>query len=102
MQISVGEKPSHLPKKSVQKFVDFFAGGIERRFKDSGLAFNRIWTRRTAELGMPHKPTGRMAGKVKLRHDANAAVTCVGDDLSHLILGVEVTIRAKLVEAREL
>ena len=57
---------------------------------------------RTAELGMPNEPTGSVAGQVKLRDDANATVTCVGNDLSHLILCVEMAIGAKLVKAREL
>ena len=39
-----------------------------------------------------------MPGNIKFRHDPNAAVTSIGDDLAHLVLRVEETIGAKCVE----
>src|ERR1051325_1161659 len=79
MQVLVREERGHLAEKSVEKLVDLFARRIESGLEDSRTAFDRVWTRRAAELRVADKPARAVAGYVKLRHHANAAVARVGD-----------------------
>src|SRR5206468_4766929 len=89
VQVSVREKIGHFAEKSIQKFVSLLARRIERRLKDSSAPFDLVRSRGTAEFGMANQPTGAVAGDVELRHDANAAIARVGNNLAHLILRIE-------------
>ncbi len=51
---------------------------------------------------MAYQPARAVTGNIKLRHDANAAIASVSDDLSHLFLRVVVAVGAKLMQFRKL
>src|SRR5205814_10577128 len=79
----------------VKKLVGLLARRIQCRLKNSGAAFNRVRPWSAAHFRITNQPTRAMTGNIKLGHDANAAVASISDDLTHLILCVEETIRTE-------
>ena len=102
MQVLIRKERGHLTKKCFEKLVDFFARRIESRLKNSRTAFDRVWTRSTAEFGMTDQPTRAMTGNIKLRNDTNATIASVSDDFFYLFLRVVVTIGTHLMKLRKL
>ena len=51
---------------------------------------------------MGHQPARAVSRNIKLRHNANAAIASVSDDLSDLILRVIVAVRSKLMQLGKL
>src|SRR6185295_11583401 len=94
MHVSVREQRRHLTQKAVKEFVRLVTGGVECRLKDTYAALDLVWTRCAAQLGMSNQPTCCVTGDVKLRHHANAAIGCIGNDLAHLILSVVNPVRS--------
>src|SRR3984893_11364102 len=92
VDIRVREKRRHLTKTRIENIVNLLARGIERRLKNSRSAFNRVGTRRTAQLRVTDQPTGAVTGYVKLRNDPDAALAGVINDLPYLFLAVVETI----------
>src|SRR6185369_8634223 len=102
VQVVVREERGHLAQKRFEKLVDFFARRIEGGLEDSRATLDRVWTRRAAELGITDEPARAVTRYVKLRHNANAAIACVRDDVFHLFLRVVVAVRSELVQLRKL
>ncbi len=92
VHIGVRKKRGHLAQKTIKKFVGLLAGRIESRLKNSRASFNLVRAGSAAHLRITNQPARAVAGNIKLRHYANAAVTSVSDNLAHLVLGVEKTI----------
>src|SRR5215203_5590237 len=90
VQVIIGKERGHLAQECFEKLVDVLACRIECRLKDSRPAFDRVWTRSTAKLGMANQPACAVTGNVKLGHDTYAAVASVRNDFLHLFLCVEV------------
>src|SRR5438552_12404714 len=101
VDICVRKKRRHLTKKLIEKLVNLLARGIERRLKNSHATFNRVRTRRTAQLGITNQPTGAMTGYVKLGNDTDGALAGVTDKLPYLVLAVIESIRSHLMKLRK-
>src|SRR5882762_1738751 len=101
VDICVREKRRHLTKKRIEKLVNLFARGIERRLKNSRAAFNCVGTGCTAELRVTDQPAGAVTGYVKLRNDTDAALASVINELPYLFLAVVETIRSHLMKLGE-
>src|SRR6266849_3678955 len=101
MPVFVGEKSGHLADKFVDEPIGLFPGGIERNAITTKVMFEHIRARRAGKLRIANKPGVSVSGHIEFRHDTNASVTRVGDDLSNLRLRVVKTIRSQLVQKWE-
>ena len=101
VEIGVGEERGHLAEELVEERVDALVGGIEGRFGDAEPALDGVGAGRAGELGVGDEPARRMPGDVELRHDPDAAVGGIFDDVTDLGLRVIHAVRAELVEAGE-
>ena len=54
----------------------------------------------TAELRIAHHPAHAVAGNIELRHHANAARPRIRHHLAHLLLGIELAVRAETGQLR--
>src|SRR5207244_9645625 len=86
--------------EAVDERVDLLPRGIEGVVEDAPRARDREGSRRAGQLRMAGEPRRGVAGHVELRHDADAAVAGVGDDVLHLLLRVVLAVRPLLVEPR--
>src|SRR5215217_3651544 len=98
VQVVVRKERRHLAQKRLEKFVDLFARRIEGGLEYTRPPFNGVWTRCATELRITNEPTGAVTGYIKLRHDANAAIAGIRDDLFDLFLRIVVAVRSKLVQ----
>src|ERR1700758_3121516 len=53
-----------------------------------------------ADLRISHHPAHTVAGYIELRHHANTALARIGNNLAHLLLSIELAIRADSRELR--
>ncbi len=101
VEIGVGEQTRHLADESVEKCVGGFARRIHGRDENAGLAYDLVGSFAAGEIRIPGEPTSRVAGHIKLRNHAHAAIARIGDHVADLRLRVIQTVGAFLVEARK-
>ena len=101
VDVGIGEDLGHLGEKRRDQLIGFFAGGIEGVGGDAKLAADACGGGAAGERRIGDQPGGAVAGHLKLRHDADAAVVRVGDDLARLLLRVEEAVGALRCERGE-
>src|SRR3954463_7656295 len=102
VHVLVRKQPGHFTQEHVEKLVCLIARGVERGLKDSCAALNLVRAGGAAELRVSYQPARAMAGNIKLGHNPNAAVARVSNDLAHLVLGVEETVRSERMKLGKL
>ncbi len=90
----VGEDGRHLCDKCIEKLVGTFARRIHHRIEDAELPLNVKGTGSTREIGIADEPGTAMSGHVELRHDTDAAITRIANNLAGLLLGIEKSVGA--------
>ena len=101
VQVRVGEQRGHLADEAVEERVELLARGIHAMVVEAELALDLVRPGRARQLGMSDEPAPRVARHVELRHDADAAVARVLEDLARFLGRVEVPVRAQAVKPRE-
>ncbi len=100
--VRVWEDLHHLAHEAVDEPVGGFARRIERRIEHAEPARDGVRPRRAREFRIPDDPARDVPGHVELRHDANAPLPSVFDDVAQLILRVVVAVRSHFVQLRVL
>ena len=87
--------------KFVQKLVRFFVRGIHRRIEHAPLAFQLVGAWAAGEFRIADKPRGAVTGHIKFRHDANAAVARIGNQVADFFLGVKLAVGTLFLQLRK-
>ena len=88
VEVSVGKKFCHFPNEFIHQFVGAVLSRIHGRIENSPLTFDLIGPGKAGNFRISGEPAGGVAGHVKLRHDADAAVARVFDQFLHFRLRV--------------
>src|SRR4051812_8636899 len=88
MNIAVRKELGHLSKEALNELISSRVGWIERWIENANSTLNGIRSTRTSEFRVCGKPSGRVPGKIELRHDPDAALAGVCDQALDLLLRV--------------
>src|SRR6266851_2740729 len=76
VKVGVGKKLTHLVNELVEKFVSAFLRGIGNGIRTFWIDLVGAWA--TCQFGISNKPRPAVAGRIELRHHADAAIVRVG------------------------
>jgi len=94
VDVRIGKDGGHLAEEAGDEAICLFARGIELIRSNAELAADDSGRGSAGELRIGHLPGSAVAGHLKLRYDADAAVAGVLDDLSGVLLGIEEAVGA--------
>ncbi len=94
MKKLIGKKSSHLSDELVKEFVGLLACGIHGGIENAPAAFDLVRPRAARQFGVADKPRRTVARHIELRHHADAAVACVGNQIADFFLRVIQAVRA--------
>ena len=100
VEISIGKERCHFADKKIQELIRALARRVHRRIENSPLASNLIWPLPTCQIRITNEPSGCVGRHIKLRHDTDAAVTGIFNDVSNLVLRVVQAVRPLLLKQR--